>query len=174
MNEAVRGAVTVVALSSVGVLSHFLPHPMGLSSVGAIGMLAMAYAPRSVALLPVLATTLFVDALAGQFYGALAMAIVYAAHMIAAIGIAPILRRVGVLRVAGASSVSAVLFYLASNLQPLVAGYYPPTLDGVLACYVAGLPYLARGIFANLLYGGVAFTIIELGLRQRAHRYATA
>ena len=171
---SVRESAIVLALAIVGVATHFVPHPMGASTVGAIGMLAVAYAPRSLALLPVLATTLLVDLAFGRAYGLLAMSIVYAAHLLAALAAAPLLRSVRGLRVVGAAGASAFVFYLASNLQPLIAGYYPASVDGAVACYVAGLPYLVRGFAANLVYGGLAFAVIEGIRRSHAHRHAAA
>ena len=171
---SIRDVRVVLALSLVGAATHFVPHPMGVSTVGAIGMLAVAYAPRALAPLPVLATTLLVDLALGHAYGVLAMSIVYAAHLAAALAAMPLLRWVRPLRVVGAAGASATAFYLISNLQPLFAGYYPATAEGIVACYVNGLPFLARGLAANLIYGGLAFAAIESARRFHAHRHAAA
>ena len=69
MNPAARNAFLVALLAFAGVVSHTLPHPMGVSTVGAVGMLAAAYLPRHLTMLPVLLTVLVVDAYNG-FYGA--------------------------------------------------------------------------------------------------------
>jgi hypothetical protein len=145
-----------VALCVVGASSHLLPHPAGMSTVGAIGMLAAAYLPKHLLPLPVLVTIATVDAINGTYH-ITAMALVYAAHLLSAVGVAPILRRVRILHLGGAAITSAVIFYLVSNLTPLALGFYPNTVAGWLTCYVAGIPFLLRGIAANLIFGAVAF-----------------
>ena len=62
----------VVGLSLLGILSHLVPHDMGVSTVGAIGMLASAYLTRRLLMCPILATVFVVDAIHG-FYSLLAM-----------------------------------------------------------------------------------------------------
>jgi hypothetical protein len=46
-------------------------------------------------------------------------------------------------------------------VSPLAMGFYPNTVAGWLACYVAGIPFLLRGIAANLIFGAVAFSSIR-------------
>lgn len=149
-----------LVLCVIGASSHLLPHPAGISTVGAIGMLAAAYLPKHLLPLPVLASVATVDAINGTYH-ITAMALVYAAHLLSAAGVAPILRRVRVLHVGGAAIISAVIFYLISNVSPLAMGFYPNTVAGWLACYVAGIPFLLRGIAANLIFGAVAFGSIR-------------
>lgn len=166
MDRAFRPGLIVVALTLLGVTTHLLPHQMGLSTLGAVGMLAAAYLPRRLMLLPVLAALLITDAVHG-FYGLLAMSFVYLGHLGAALINAPILARSGIDRVVIAATASAVVFYLVSNLTTMVMGYYPNSPAGWWSCYVAGLPFLARGILANLVFGGFAFGVVGMigGLR---------
>ena len=148
------------ALCVVGASSHLLPHPAGMSTVGAIGMLAAAYLPRHLVPLPVLVSVATVDIIIGT-YGIASMALVYIAHLASAAGVVPLLARVRVLRIGGAAVVSAVIFYLISNAAPMTAGYYPNTVTGWITCYAAGLPFLLRGIAANLIFGTVAFASVR-------------
>ena len=149
-----------LALCVVGASSHLLPHPAGMSTVGAIGMLAAAYLPRHLVPLPVLVSVATVDVTIGT-YGIASMALVYIAHLVSAAGVIPILARVRVLRIGGAAVISAVIFYLISNAAPLAAGYYPSTVSGWISCYAAGIPFLLRGIAANLIFGAVAFGAVH-------------
>ena len=149
-----------LALCVVGASSHLLPHPAGMSTVGAIGMLAAAYLPRHLVPLPVLVSVATVDVIIGT-YGIASMALVYIAHLVSAAGVIPILARVRVLRIGGAAVISAVIFYLISNAAPMAAGYYPNTVAGWISCYAAGIPFLLRGIAANLIFGAVAFGAVH-------------
>ena len=108
-------------LCVIGASSHLLPHPAGISTVGAIGMLAAAYLPRHLLPLPVLVSVATVDAIYCTYIIS-AMALVYAAHLLSAAGVAPILRQVRVFARGGAAIISAVIFYLVSNLAPLAQG----------------------------------------------------
>ena len=149
-----------LALCGVGAWSHRIPLPAGMSTVGAIGMLAAAYLPRHLVPLPVLVSVATVDVIIGT-YGIASMALVYIAHLLSAAGVIPILARVRVLRIGGAAVISAVIFYLISNAAPLAAGYYPNTVAGWISCYAAGIPFLLRGIAANLIFGVVAFGAVR-------------
>lgn len=173
MTRSFSGAALVICLSLLGVATHMVPHDLGISTVGAISMLAAAYLPRTLALLPVLTTVLVVDALNG-FYGALAMSFVYLGHLLAALAVRRQLRSTTVRSVVTASVTNAVVFYLLSNVTPMAMGFYAATLDGWVTCYLNGLPFLLRGIMANLAFGGIAFGAVWLVREIRAHRLAAA
>lgn len=168
-----RLLVLTFALSLLGAATHLVPHDMGISTVGAVSMLAAAYLPRSLTLVPVLVTLLAYDLLNG-FYGALGMSFVYLAHLAAALAVRPLLRRTRPGNLALASVANATVFYLVSNITPMALAFYPATLDGWIACYVAGLPFLLKGILANLAFGGAAFGAIWLVREYRANRLAAA
>ena len=55
----------LVALTSLGVVSHLVPHSAGLSTVGAIGMMAAALLPRHLLPVPVLFTVVAFDLIHG-------------------------------------------------------------------------------------------------------------
>ena len=173
MNQDARNGFLVALLTLAGLLSHALPHPMGVSTVGARGMLAAAYLPRRFALIPVFLTVLIVDAYNG-FYGALAMSFVYIGHLAATLAVRPFLTSIRVRSVAIAAVVSAVVFYALSNLTPMAMEYYPNTVAGWIACYTNALPFLLKGIIANAAYGGLAFGLITLIGTGDAHRLFAA
>jgi len=63
------------------------------------------------------------------------------------------------------SSLSAsIIFFLISNFIVWVVdpiNIYPNTETGLLACYVAGLPYLLGTVFGDLFYSAILFTLFE-------------
>ena len=168
-----RLVLLLLALSILGVATHLIPHDMGISTVGAVGMLCAAYLPLRYLVVPVLVTVAVADVLNGT-YGSLAMSFVYAGHMAAVFAAKPVLGKVSPSMVLVAAGLSAVAFYLVSNVTPMVMQYYPNTLAGWTACYVNGLPYLLRGFIANLVFGGLFFTLIYFVRRQYAHRLTAA
>jgi len=157
-------------LCIVGACSHLLPHPAGISTIGAIGMLGAAYLPRHLLPLPVIVSVATADAILGA-YGMPAMALVYLAHIAGAAGVVPLLRKVSALQVGSAAVGSAIVFFLISNAAPMVMEFYPNTLAGWVSCYAAGIPFLLRSIAANLIFGAVAFGSIH-GLLFVLRRWA--
>lgn len=173
MKDSTRHIAVLLALSLFGIASHMAPHDMGVSTVGVVSMLAAAYLPRALMFIPALLTVFIVDAVVG-FYGALAMSFVYLGHLAGVLAVRPILRSIGFQSVVFASIINAVVFYLLSNLTPMALGFYPASVEGWISCYVNALPFLLRGVMANLIFGGIAFGVIWLVKDYRAHRFAAS
>ena len=155
--------VILVALTTLGVVSHLVPHSTGTSTVGAIGMMAAALMPRHLLPIPVLLTIVAFDLIHGTYQIA-AMAFVYLAHLAAAWSLTPVLsparKKISVSAFGGAAVLSAVVFYTVSNATPIALGFYPNTTEGWMACYIAGLPFLLKGLLANMIFGGIGFAVI--------------
>ena len=64
--------------------------------------------------------------------------------------------RLNVARLAGASLAGSLGFFLVSNF-PVWAVYYPNTLAGLGACYVAALPFFRNSLVGDLLWSGLLF-----------------
>ena len=63
------------------------------------------------------------------------------------------------LRVAGAALASSLLFFLLTNFGVWASdSLYPMTLNGLMACYLAAIPF-----FRNTLLGDLLYTIILFG-----------
>ena len=169
MNHSIRNLFVVVGLSLLGISTHLVPHDLGVSTVGAISMIAAAYLPRSLMFLPALLTVFVADAVNG-FYGVLAMSFVYLGYLAGVFVVKPILHSASTQTVAMAALANALAFYLISNLTPMAMGFYPATLEGWISCYINGLPFLLRGIMANLVFGGLAFGALWIVRELRAHR----
>jgi hypothetical protein len=167
-----RHWIVLAGLAVLGVASHLIPHGMGFSTVGALGMVAAAYLPKHLAAIPLLITVFAANVMIGA-YGWVAMGFVYLAHVAAVFAVAPILKRVGISTVIASAVVNAVVFYLISNVSQVIL-FYPATLEGWIACYVDGLPFLMRGILANIVFGCLAFGAIVSMKQIYAHRLTSA
>lgn len=110
-------------------------------------------------------TALLVSDLALGFYSQ--MPIVYATFaLIVCIGLWLRQRRT-LLPIAGATLASSVLFYGTTNFAVWVFGsLYPQTLAGLVACYMAAIPF-----FHNTLLGDAVFTAVLFGGFSLAERY---
>ena len=68
--------------------------------------------------------------------------------------------RANVLRIAGVSLAASVSFFLLSNFMVWVAwDMYPRTLDGLLACYAAAIPFFRNTAVSDLLFTAAFFGI---------------
>lgn len=170
MNISIRTWLVLAGLTLLGVVTHLVPHSMGVSTVGALSMLAAAYLPRHLLLIPVFITVAIADLIIGP-YGWTAMAFVYLGYLVGALAIVPSLGTVRPATVLTAALLNAVAFYLVSNISQALL-FYPATFEGWIACYVNGLPFLLRGILANIVFGGFAFGVVYLAGQIYAHRIA--
>lgn len=139
------------------VLARLVPHPLGFTPVGAFGLFAGAHLkPRVSWLVPLVALAIgdFVTGL----YDWRIMAFVYAGFLGGPlVGHLLLAKTVTVLRVAGGVSLGAVIFFLISNFGVWFVGYYPPTLEGLVQCYIMGLPFLGIALAGDSLYAGLLF-----------------
>ena len=142
---------------------RFLPHPFHFTPVGAALLFFGAYRTRRELWVPV-ALLAVSDVLLNRFtYGyplqpdQLLIWAWYAAMV--AVGVL-LARRVSALRVTGAALTASVGFFLLSNFAVWV-GYnmYPATWQGLVACYVAAIPFFRNTVASDLVFSAVMFSI---------------
>jgi len=62
------------------------------------------------------------------------------------------------LRVAGAAFISSILFFVFTNFGVWAFGsLYPKTVEGLIACYVAAIPFFQNTLLGDALYTAVLF-----------------
>jgi hypothetical protein len=147
----------LIAMILGAALSRLIPHPPNMASVTAVALFGGAYfSDRRLAFLVPL-TALFLSDLVLGFYDH--MEIVYASFaLIVCIGLW-LQKNRSALHIAGAALASSVLFFLLTNLGVWASGsLYPMTLDGLIACYVAAIPF-----FRNTLQGDALYTVLLFG-----------
>ncbi len=141
----------------IAVIARLIPHAWNFTPVGAFGLFAGArMSPKTAWMVPI-AALLVSDIIVGG-YDLYVMASVYLGFLAA-----PLLGRLMLTgkirpgRVASAVLLNAVAFYLISNFGVWAAGFYPPTLDGLIATYIAGLPFLGISLLGDSFYAVVLF-----------------
>ncbi|MCO6440948.1 MAG: hypothetical protein J5I81_07655 [Nitrococcus mobilis] len=170
-----RTTLLLTGIMLAAMAARLLPHPPNFTPIEAVALFGGAYvADRRLAfLLPLLALLLsdlvlgFVVYGYGLFYGG--MAFVYASvALITALGMGGLRRRVTVFRVAGCAVVAASLFFIVTNFGTwLTSGLYPYSASGLLACYLAGLPFFHYTLAGTLGYTALLFGGLVL-VRRRA------
>ena len=58
---------------------------------------------------------------------------------------------------------SSLIFFVITNFAVwLVWDFYPKTFDGLILCYVAGLPFLRNTLMSTILYTGFFVLLIDV------------
>jgi hypothetical protein len=176
---------TVVAgMILAAAAARFVPHPWNFTPVTAMALFGGAMFAQKrfaflVPMLALLASDVLIGALGlygsnyGIFYGP-AQTFVYGAFlMIVGLGLWLRSRR-RPLPIAAAALASSVIFYIVSNFPWWAFGnLYPKTLDGLVQCYAAALPFFGHSVLGDLaytcvLFGGFALASSRLPALQAA------
>jgi hypothetical protein len=160
-----------VLLVFVCAFFRVIPHPPNFAPVGATAVLAGRTMRPLAAIAVTLAAMALADITLAAIHGwrpfGLGTLFIYGGFAIQVL-LARALRRVrgGAI---GAALAGATVFFVLSNLGVWLAGtLYPRTLDGLVACYAAALPF-----FGGTLAGDLLWTIaLVLGFGALARRLA--
>ena len=75
------------------------------------------------------------------------------------------------LKITGMGIISVLFFYLFTNFGWwLTSGMYPMTFEGIIQCYIAGLPFLKNQLFSALIFVPSFAFIFSLLLESRKWR----
>ena len=153
------------------IFSRLLPHPPNFTAIGAAAIFAGAFfsqgAYRRISFLIPLVAILVSDWILG--FHALTGVVYLALALNCWLG-----SRVGsggsVVKFAGTGMATGTLFYLVTNLGVwALQDMYPRTLDGLMLCYTAALPFLG-----NSIAGDVLFTVALVSALRLAEKYLPA
>ncbi len=151
---------------------RLLPHPSNFEPIGALALFAGAHLEKRRAFVVPFVAMLLSDAVIGfhtqvpVVYGAFAVIVCMGALLKGRI-------------TAGAVTVSAfsaaLLFFVLTNFGVwALDSLYPHTMTGLIACYVAALPFFANSaagafFYSALLFGGFALAERKLPVFAPAH-----
>jgi len=150
-------ALAIIALAAA---LRIAPHPWNFTPFGAMALFSGAIIRdrRLAFFFPILA--LFVGDI---FIGLHRLVPVVYASFLVSVAIGFWLRdRRSLGRITRATLLGAIQFFLVTNFGVWALGLsYPPTRAGLLACYVAGIPFFwntlaGDAVYATLLFGGFA------------------
>lgn len=157
----------------LAVLSRFLPHAPNFSPVFGALLFGGAYLKRRdsvwfpVALLA--ASDLVLTTQIYRIQVGWTQLLVWVAFAVVALIGHWLRNRVAVRTVLAASLAGPTAFFLISNFAVWLGWeMYPPTWEGLLACYVAALPFFRNSLLASLVSSAVLFGVYELYRRRAA------
>lgn len=161
--------VVLVGLILAAAASRLLPHPPNFAPIGALALFGGAcFASKRLAFLVPLAAMLLSDLAIGLFSGDLSLGlhglipVVYGGFALSVCIGFWLRRRRNAVTIAGAALASSVTFFVLTNFGVWALGsWYPKTWDGLVACYVAAIPFfhntlLGDAVYVTVLFGGLA------------------
>jgi hypothetical protein len=145
-----------VLLIVIGVLSRLVPHPANVTAVGALAVFSGSRYGTAKALAITVCTMLVSDMVLGfhavmwATYGCFALSVLLARYF---------LRKRSVIRIAGVTLTSSILFYLVTNFAVWVVpgSMYPKTLTGLMESYIMALPFFRNSLIGDFSYSAIFF-----------------
>ena len=171
------GPWVLAAMIVAAALTRLLPHPPNFSPVEAMALFGGAYfASRTMAMLVPLAAMLLSDVVLsmvnggsygfGNYFGSTSFWLVYGCIALSAVLGFGLRGKVSGARVLGFGLAGSVLFFLVTNFGAwLGSAMYPQNAGGLVAAYVAGIPFFQWTVLGTLFYAALLFGGFAL-LRQ--------
>ena len=150
----------ILLLVVITAATRLAPHLHNFAPIGALAIFSGAYiTDKRFFILPIVAL-LIGDAVTG-FYSVYVMIAVYVGFACSAVLAKLVLKSsISALKFCVATIIGALAFYVVSNVGMWWVAY-PQTVVGLVQCWADGLPYLARSLAGDLIYGAALFGIIE-------------
>jgi hypothetical protein len=155
----------VIGIVILAVWSRLIPHPWNFTAIGATALFGGAYfQSRSLSLVvPLLA--LFISDMILGFHPT--MVFVYAAFALIVVLGWSLQEKKTAMRLATYSLVTSCVFFLISNFGVWVMEpFYSKDTTGLMACFVAGIPFFANQVMGDLFYVGLLFGTFEYAQRH--------
>ncbi len=164
----------VLLLIAVGAVYRLVPHPWNLVPMGALAIYAGASIPRRWAwIVPVAAmgiSDFFLDYATGRPFSDPSRWLIYGSFALATL-MGPLARRpkIGPWLLPVLSVSASLLFFLVSNFGAWLIPEmnYPRTFGGLIACYIAAIPFIHQTILADLAGTSALFGLEALLVRAR-------
>lgn len=155
--------IVAVLLIAFGVLTRFLPHLWNFTAITGIAIFATNYMGVKWSAPIIFASMLISDLFIG-FYSPKLMIAVYASFLLVAF-LPKLVKGNSVFKIAGLSLSGSLLFFFITNWAVWYFGtIYSPDLSGLIASYVAGIPFLKNAVMGDLWYTFALFGAYETSL----------
>ncbi len=148
--------IVLVLMILAAAASRLIPHPPNVASITAVALFGGAYLTnKRLALIVPLAALLLSDLVLG-FYSH--MEVVYGSFILVVCVGFWLQKNRSALRIGGAALASSVIFFIVTNFGVWAfESLYPKTAAGLLACYVAAIPFFQNTLAGDALYTAVLF-----------------
>lgn len=160
-----------LGLVAVGLVGRLVPHPPNFAPIIATVLFAgFFYRHRALGMLVALVAMALSDTVIGT-YDSRVMAVVYSSLLLP-VALRPLLQnRLTAVRIGGCAALSSLVFFLTTNFAVWACGsLYPKTGAGLVACYVAALPFLRTALAGDLFYSALLFGSYALAVQVSGAR----
>ncbi len=164
--------LVITSMIILAALVRFIPHPPNFAPIAALALFGgKYYTDKKFAFAVPVLVMIITDAVIGFHY--LIPAVYISFIMIVGIGF--VLRKNNKLSwMIGGSLAASTLFFIVTNFYVWAFGImYPGSLNGLITCYVAAIPFYFSSLVGDLFYVGVMFMSFEF-LTQKFHSLAEA
>ena len=150
--------LALMALVGSAALARLIPHPPNFTPIGAMALFGGAcVADRRLALLLPLAALFLSDLFLGLH---VLIPVVYGSFVLNVLMGRWLRSRRTVINTAAVTLAGSVQFFVVTNIACWLL-WYPHTVEGLVACYVAAIPFfhntlLGDAVFATALFGTLA------------------
>jgi hypothetical protein len=153
------GVLTLMILAAA--FTRLIPHPPNFTAVGAIALFGGAYfSDKKFAFIVPIAAMLLTDLIIGFHSGMLSVYLSFV--LIVGIGIV-LSRNIKFKNVVAASLLSSILFFVVTNFQVwLQSTLYAKNTAGLIACYMAAIPFFHHTVLGDLLFVGLLFGLFAI------------
>jgi hypothetical protein len=170
------GVISIMIL--LATLSRLIPHPANFAPVGGIALFGAAYYSRHYLAFAVPVVSMWISNLvlnnvvysqyfdgfvwfyAGSLYTYGAFALIVLTGFF-------VLRQIRVVNLVIATVGASVIFFVVSNFCVwLSSGMYPQTFDGLVSCYIAGIPFFKNTVAGDFLYTAILFGAFEYSVKR--------
>ncbi|QIL21330.1 DUF6580 family putative transport protein [Thermomonas sp. HDW16] len=171
------GPITLALLIFVAALTRVIPHPPNFSPIEAVALFGGAYFAKRhwaliVPLVAMFASDLVLGLLNGgiywEYFTSAGYLLIYACIALSTVLGFGLRGKVTGRRVLGYSLAGSLLFFVVTNFTSWLGNpVYPQNAAGLVASYVAGIPFFQWTVLGTLFYAALLFGGFEL-LRKRA------
>ncbi|MFA6541457.1 MAG: DUF6580 family putative transport protein [Bacteroidota bacterium] len=170
MSSRVQYAIAFVMILAAS-FSRLIPHPANVAPIAAIALFGGVYFDKKFALIVPLAALLISDFFIG-FYGEIVF--VYAGFILAGLVGVWLKNHKSVGMIAGATMASSLIFFVITNYGSWISmpSVYERSVAGLIACYIAAIPFFRNSLAGDLVYVALLFGSYELVLRYAVKRTA--
>jgi hypothetical protein len=158
-------------LIAVAAASRLLPHPNNMTPIAAIALFGGIYFDKKFALIVPLAAM----AISDYFLGfSDVFLFVYASFVLVGVIGMWAKSRKSVLTILGSTLAGSVLFFLLTNFGVwyVQMEWYARSWEGIVACYVAAIPFFRNTLVGDVVYVTGLFGLYELSLVTLKKYYA--
>ena len=167
-NKSYNTIYLVTGIILIGIISRLIPNNLpNFSAVGAVALFAGNYLKSNDLKYIIPISAMFIGDILLSFYNVglasplVHFSVYYSFILIVFIGSLKFKRKSKLFSVTVTSLIASLIFFIITNFAVWLGGAYGYTLNGLLTCYTAAIPFFGNTILGNLTYCAILFGAYE-------------